>query len=114
MLGLEQTSASQMSDHGVIEGLPQTQSARPRFSKDMLVIIERAAFTTLSVGVSIFFPDFSSMMAFLGSFSAFMLCVIGPVSAKIALQKKCGIWDAILLAIAVVMAIWGTVSAFFI
>lgn len=101
-----------MSDHEVIEGLPPREHANTRFSKDILVIIERSAFTCLCIAVSIFFPEFSSMMAFLGSFSAFMLCVIGPVSAKVALQKKCSKWDAILLIIAVVMATWGTVSAF--
>lgn len=51
------------------------------------------------------------MMAFLGSFSAFLLCVIGPVSAKIVLTGRCGLWDAILLVLATIMATWGTVAA---
>jgi vesicular inhibitory amino acid transporter len=51
-------------------------------------------------------------MAFLGSFSAFMICVIGPISAKIALEGRCKSVDALLLAIAIVMATWGTIAAF--
>jgi vesicular inhibitory amino acid transporter len=43
------------------------------------VVVERVAFAALSVTVSIGVPDFSSMMAFIGSFSAFLLCVIGKL-----------------------------------
>ncbi|TDL28680.1 hypothetical protein BD410DRAFT_712320 [Rickenella mellea] len=80
--------------------------------KSGLMIIERTAFTLASVSVSILFPEFGSMMAFLGSFSAFLLCVIGPVSAKIALAGRCSTWDGLLLSVAIVMAVWGTVAAF--
>ena len=69
----------------------------------------------LSVLVSISIPEFSSMMAFLGSFSAFMICVIGPVSAKVMLEggwKKIQLHDLLLLLIAIVMAAWGTTVAF--
>ena len=52
------------------------------------------------------------MMAFVGAFSAFLLCVIGPVSAKIALERKCKWKDGALLLIAVVMTVWGTIAAF--
>jgi len=64
------------------------------------------------VAVSILVPEFSSVMAFLGSFSAFMLCVIGPVSAKSALAGRWSVWDVLLLVVAVIMAVWGTVAAF--
>ncbi|KDQ63800.1 hypothetical protein JAAARDRAFT_29847 [Jaapia argillacea MUCL 33604] len=80
--------------------------------KRILTIVERIAFTLLSVGVSIMVPEFSSVMAFLGSFSAFLLCVIGPVSAKVALAGRCGPWDALLLIVSIVMATWGTIAAF--
>lgn len=80
--------------------------------KSILMVIERSVFAVLTVAVSILFPEFGSMMAFLGSFSAFMLCVIGPVSAKVALAGKCSFTDAGLLVVAVVMAAWGTVAAF--
>lgn len=80
--------------------------------KRVLLVLERIFFTMLSVGVSIAIPQFGSMMAFLGSFSAFMLCVIGPVSAKVALTGRCGFFDATLLVVATVMATWGTLAAF--
>jgi solute carrier family 32 (vesicular inhibitory amino acid transporter) len=83
-----------------------------RITKRILTAVERVVFTLLSVTVSILVPEFSSMMAFLGSFSAFMICVIGPISAKVALASRCGMFDALLLTAAIVMATWGTVAAF--
>lgn len=80
--------------------------------KRILTVVERIVFAFLSVGVSILVPEFSIVMAFLGSFSAFMLCVIGPISAKSAMLGRWGVWDIILLVIAVVMAAWGTIAAF--
>lgn len=77
-----------------------------------LGIVQRIVLTSLAVAVSILIPDFGSMMAFLGSFSAFVLCIIGPVGAKVAIEKKLGRLDAVLLMIAIVMAAWGTFSAF--
>ncbi|KZP12050.1 hypothetical protein FIBSPDRAFT_870672 [Athelia psychrophila] len=113
MLGLETTpppmSPDQL-DSKTSNVIPAHQ--RNQKLKRVLTVVERVAFTFLSVGVSILVPDFSSVMAFLGSFSAFMLCVIGPVCAKSALAGRLGFWDAILLIIAVVMAVWGTVAAF--
>jgi vesicular inhibitory amino acid transporter len=41
------------------------------------VILERITFTLISIGVSIWVPEFSSMMAFIGSCAAFLLCIIG-------------------------------------
>ncbi|THH34010.1 hypothetical protein EUX98_g27 [Antrodiella citrinella] len=80
--------------------------------KNTFVTIERTLFVFMSVAISILVPEFSSMMAFLGAFSSFLLCVIGPVSAKIALAGRVGLWDAFLLVTAVVMACWGTGAAF--
>ncbi|PAV21981.1 amino acid transporter [Pyrrhoderma noxium] len=95
-----------------LDAQSQQSTTRPRFLTDLLVVIERSVFACLSVAVSIFIPDFSSMMAFVGSFSAFILCVIGPVSAKIALSRKCSWADAGLMGIAIIMAAWGTIAAF--
>ena len=75
-------------------------------------IIQRISVTALSILVSILVPEFSSMMAFLGSFSAFILCVIGPVAAKIMLAGRCSIFDGVVLALGIVKAIWGTAAAF--
>lgn len=80
--------------------------------KNTFVTIERTICVFLSVAVSILVPEFSSMMAFLGAFSAFLLCVIGPVSAKISLNGRVQVLDVFLLTMAVVMASWGTVAAF--
>jgi solute carrier family 32 (vesicular inhibitory amino acid transporter) len=80
--------------------------------KRFFIVLERIAFAVIVVLVSILVPDFGSMMAFLGSFSAFMLCVIYPVCSKIALEKRVGLWDVILLVMAIVMAAWGTGAAF--
>jgi vesicular inhibitory amino acid transporter len=113
MLGLEATPPPSFPDDDVKVFVSTTGyklTSHLNF-KRFLIVIERIVFTLLSVGVSILIPEFSSVMAFLGSFSAFMLCVIGPVSAKIALAGRCGVWDALWLTIAIVMAIWGTFAA---
>ncbi|KAH9937611.1 transmembrane amino acid transporter protein-domain-containing protein [Fomitopsis serialis] len=95
---------------GTSTGRPTSKHNRTR--NGMLTAVERALFTLCSVAVSIFVPDFSSMMAFLGAFSSFLLCVIGPVSAKIALAGRCGWWDGFLLVTGIIMATWGTIASF--
>ncbi|KAG6911831.1 hypothetical protein DXG01_000078 [Tephrocybe rancida] len=80
--------------------------------KRIYAISQRITVTVLSVMVSILVPDFGAMMAFLGSFAAFLLCLIGPISAKVVLAGRCGLLDGILLVSGVTMAIWGTVAAF--
>lgn len=112
MLGIEENSSQQLQASEASSDGRTSQAKRPRFIKDTLIVVERTVFACLSVAVSILIPEFSSMMAFVGSFSAFMLCVIGPVAAKIALAGKCGWKDAALMVIAIVMATWGTVAAF--
>jgi len=114
MLGLETTNmlTAPNRDTGHATTHSVNQSKRSIFVKDLLVVVERTAFTCLAVLVSILIPEFSSVMAFLGSFSAFMLCVIGPISAKVALAGRCGWGDAVLLATGLIMAAWGTFAAF--
>ncbi|KAI0348628.1 hypothetical protein BDW22DRAFT_1320195 [Trametopsis cervina] len=114
MLGIE-VGGQSPDDHGMSSSTKPHESSTTEHSpklKRILVTIERALFTSLSVATSILVPEFSSMMAFLGSFSAFLICVIGPVSAKIALTGKCSLWDGALLGTAIVMAAWGTAAAF--
>ncbi|KAL5534419.1 hypothetical protein ACEPAG_881 [Sanghuangporus baumii] len=111
MLGLEPNPQPQMHVSEV-SGRTSTQAKQSKFAKRLLLFLERTAFTCLAVAVSIFFPDFSSVMAIVGAFWAFLLCVIGPVSAKIVLERKCGWKDGALLFIAIVMALWGTIAAF--
>ncbi|KAL5519122.1 hypothetical protein ACEPAH_805 [Sanghuangporus vaninii] len=111
MLGLEPNSQPQMHVSEVPGGT-STQAKQSKYTKGLLIFLERTAFTCLAVAVSIFFPEFSSVMAFVGAFWAFLLCVIGPVSAKIVLERKCGWKDGALLLIAIVMTLWGTIAAF--
>lgn len=116
LLGID-PSVQSGDDHDV-SVKTDSDDARPSFLerhqalKNTFVSIERTLFVFLSVTVSILVPEFSSMMAFLGAFSAFLLCVIVPISAKIALNGRIGVWDVFLLVVAVVMASWGTGAAF--
>ncbi|KZT30339.1 hypothetical protein NEOLEDRAFT_1173781 [Neolentinus lepideus HHB14362 ss-1] len=116
MLGLETTlspASSESHDTKLSTSSEITRAGNNRhILRRVFIVIERVGLTLLSVTVSILVPQFSSVMAFLGSFSAFLLCVVGPVSAKVALQGKCGLWDGLLLATGVVMAMWGTGAAF--
>ncbi|KAA1468661.1 hypothetical protein DENSPDRAFT_857446 [Dentipellis sp. KUC8613] len=80
-------------------------------TRRLLLGVERIAIVLLAVGVSILVPDFSSMMAILGSFSTFIICVIGPLCAKIVLEKRCGMLDTVLLGAGIIMAVWGTATA---
>ncbi|KAJ8084203.1 hypothetical protein PM082_002970 [Marasmius tenuissimus] len=106
LLGIESAVATP-------EDMAMKMSASMRWSlKDFLSSFQRILVTLASVSVSVAVPEFSAMMAFLGSFSAFMLCIIGPVVAKVALDRKCGTADALILLVGVVMVVWGTGSAF--
>ncbi|KAJ6476368.1 transmembrane amino acid transporter protein-domain-containing protein [Mycena sanguinolenta] len=87
------------------------RGARVSF-KRALGVMQRVSVTLLSVAVSILVPEFSAAMAFLGSFSAFVLCVIGPIAAKVALERRCGVFDGLVLVLALVMGVWGTGAAF--
>ncbi|KIP12032.1 hypothetical protein PHLGIDRAFT_21325 [Phlebiopsis gigantea 11061_1 CR5-6] len=117
ILGIE-TGGHSSDDHGAAAKSNSDDNAsslahnRRQGLKKFFTTVERAMFTIVSVVASILVPEFSSMMAFLGSFSAFLLCVIGPVSAKVALTGRCRLWDAVLLVTAVIMATWGTMAAF--
>ncbi|GEM08912.1 amino acid transporter [Rhodotorula toruloides] len=48
----------------------------------------RPALTLLCVGIAIAIPQFDRVLAFLGSASAFVICVIGPVGAYLIVGKK--------------------------
>ncbi|KAF5374800.1 hypothetical protein D9758_000114 [Tetrapyrgos nigripes] len=78
-------------------------TARPWSSKAVLGFAQRVTITLLSVAVSIAVPEFDAMMGFLGAFSAFMICIVGPIAAKVALERKCGAMDFVILVVAVVM-----------
>jgi len=93
--------------------LPVTQARMLNHSlKRVLVACERISFVFLAVAVSILVPDFGSVMAILGSFSVFTLCVVGPIAAKISLERKATAMDMMILISSTVMALWGTGAAF--
>lgn len=83
-----------------------------RSLKRILIACERITLVCLAVSVSILVPNFGSIMAVLGSFTVFLLCVIGPITAKMTLQRKVTVVDATILMVSTVMAMWGTVAAF--
>ncbi|CAE6480796.1 unnamed protein product [Rhizoctonia solani] len=88
-------------------------SHHAREQRNMILrAIERTSLALAVVAVAILFPEFGVVMAFLGAFSAFMLCVIGPICAKTAMNRKLEVLDAVLLVVAVGMAASGTWVAF--
>ncbi|KAF9229485.1 hypothetical protein BS17DRAFT_688120 [Gyrodon lividus] len=108
MLSLESTPRS----HSVEDGKGTTSQKGHQLTKQVFVATERIMVPVMSIAVSVVVPQFSALMAFLGSFSAFVICVIGPISAKIALTGRCQWYDAALLGVSTLMAVWGTFSAF--
>lgn len=74
-------------------------------------IIERTTLAIVVVLVAIYVPDFTTSMAFLGAFSAFTLCVIGPLAAKMSVERRITFHDTVLIVIATIMATWATYIA---
>ncbi|KAJ3776925.1 transmembrane amino acid transporter protein-domain-containing protein [Lentinula raphanica] len=108
LIGLESPAASP-EDMAI-----KMSSPVPWSFKALLGRMQRIIVTVASVAVSVAVPEFSALMAFLGSFSAFMICIIGPVAAKVAIERKCNVLDGLILGLGIVMACWGTVAAFLI
>lgn len=103
-------AAAKPSDVSPDDALAKSKGRRAL--RRIFTIIERTLIASLAVAVSIIVPEFDSVMAFLGSFSAFLICVIGPLLAKAELTGRLRFWDVTLLLVAVVMAAWGTGAAF--
>jgi vesicular inhibitory amino acid transporter len=83
-----------------------------RSLRRVLIACERISLVCLVVAVSILVPNFGTIMAILGSFSVFTLCVIGPIVAKMSLESEVTIVDVMILTSSIGMALWGTVAAF--
>lgn len=79
--------------------------------KRVLIACERISIVCLAVAVSILVPNFGTIMAILGSFSVFALCVTGPIAAKMSLEKGIVVVDVMILMSSMVMAVWGTAAA---
>ncbi|KAF9240946.1 transmembrane amino acid transporter protein-domain-containing protein [Melanogaster broomeanus] len=104
MLGLGSTSKTSSIEDGMGD-------KSDRLTNRFFIAIERIMVPVISIAVSILVPEFGALMAFMGSFSAFVISVIGPISAKIALTGRCQWYDAALLGVSILMAVWGTFSA---
>lgn len=91
------------------DGQVQCQTNLKRFG----AFIQRILVAVMAIAVSIAIPEFSSMMGILGSLFSFLICVIGPISAKIAIEGKCNKWDGSILLIGIAMASWGTFSVWY-
>lgn len=79
--------------------------------KAVLRFIERSGVAAASVLTAIYIPDFTTSMAFLGAFSAFALCVIGPLAAKMSIDRRVTWYDSLMIVVATVMATWATYIA---
>ncbi|PIL32046.1 transporter [Ganoderma sinense ZZ0214-1] len=100
---------------GAFEVAAGVTRTAPQRVKAVLVAIERIVLAVAAVTISILVPEFASVMAVLGATFSFLMCVIGPLCAKIALNgglRKCGWTDATLLVITASMAVWGSICAF--
>lgn len=95
-------------------GIPQgsTHPHHSYRSQHLLTIIERTLVSIFATLVAIYVPGFSSLMAFLGAFSAFLMCILGPIGAKVAIEGKCTAADAVIFCIVFVMMVWGTLASF--
>ncbi|KAM6498264.1 Transmembrane amino acid transporter domain containing protein [Amanita muscaria] len=87
-------------------------SPEESFLQKFLAGFRRIVLTILAIVVSILFPEFSVVMAFLGSFSAFIINIVGPVAAKVTMQGRCNVFDGSIIIVGITMAIWGTYAAF--
>jgi len=108
MLNLEITSSPISIEDGKV---PSPEDGRT-LAKQFFVAVERIMVPVMSILVSILIPQFGSLMAFVGAFASFVICVIGPISAKIAMAGRCQWYDAVLLGVSILMAVWGTFAAF--
>jgi len=113
ILGLDNTPPPIYPEDSCSRTVVATSKYENTLFKKVGIVIERTLLTLCTVGVSILVPEFSAMMSFLGAFSAFLLCVIGPICAKVTISGRCGSWDAVILMIASAMAMWGTFSVWY-
>lgn len=106
---IENTLGLSPNSHHSSDDQVRCQTTFKRFG----VVIQRILMALLTVAVSIAIPEFSSMMGILGSLFSFLICVIGPIGAKIAIDRKCNRFDGSILLIGIAMASWGTFSVWY-
>jgi len=91
---------------------PTPYGVKRAVPKKVIATVPRVVVAFAAVAVSIYIPGFSVAMAFLGSFSAFSISIVGPIAAKVKLEGTCGLFDAAVMFVGSVMAVWGTTAAF--
>src|SRR5258708_30763126 len=99
-----------LSSNGILHRLVHSRYSSAY--RHLPVTIERILVSILVTLVAIYVPGFSSLMAFLGAFSAFLICILGPIGAKVAIKGRCSLTDAVLLGVVFVMLVWGTLASF--
>ncbi|KAL7420911.1 hypothetical protein Q5752_004865 [Cryptotrichosporon argae] len=106
--------------HGLPAGPAQGASSVEREgTKGALRVASRTAVTALCIAAAVALPGFGRVMAFLGSFSAFLICVILPLCFHLKLSAGTPrsspgqkVAHVALLAASVVLMVAGTVWAF--
>ncbi|KAJ7743316.1 transmembrane amino acid transporter protein-domain-containing protein [Mycena metata] len=91
-------------------GAPEDVRVRGTSVKSVLGV-QRVVVALLSIAASILAPQFRATVAFVGSFFALLLGIVEPIAAKIALERRCGVFDGFVIVLAVGMVIWGTGAA---
>jgi vesicular inhibitory amino acid transporter len=66
------------------------EAARAASRKTVGRLIARIGVTAACVGVAILLPEFERLMAFLGSFTTFFICVLLPVSSALSSSVNFG------------------------
>ena len=67
----------------------------PKPIRATVSVLVKIITTALVVATAIFWPGFESVMSFLGAFSAFVICVLIPISANLVLNRKEMSWSRI-------------------
>ena len=75
-------------------------------------VFQRVILTVVVVVTAMVFPHFGTVDAFVGSFTAFVVNIIFPMVFKVAVKGRCGALDGTIIAVSLVMAIWGTFCTF--
>lgn len=71
-----------------IPNVPPPSPAAARRARILRYILYRPLLTFTCVALAILIPEFDRVLAFLGSASAFVICVIGPVGAYLIVGRK--------------------------
>lgn len=96
---------------------PSQPQTSPSFLTTLLPTLIRIITTILLVLISILFPAFDSIMAFMGSSLCFTICIILPILFYLKIfgqevSRKERVLDYVLIGVCSVLAVVGTVWAF--